>query len=65
MSWKTFLGLAPNSSATEGEHHLTSRSGEFLSALVFLGVAVSFLAVLGKCGCRICIFPQDKPQTPC
>jgi len=50
MNWKSFLGLAPNSSATEGEQHLTSRSGEFLSALVFLGVAASFLAVLGKCG---------------
>ncbi|HIG05200.1 MAG TPA: hypothetical protein EYQ08_05645 [Planctomycetes bacterium] len=50
MNWKSFLGLAPNTSAIEGEHHLTSRSGDLLSALVFLGVAASFLAVLGKCG---------------
>jgi cell division protein FtsI/penicillin-binding protein 2 len=50
MNWKSFLGLAPNTSATEGEHHRTSRAGEFFTALVFLGVAASFLAVLGKCG---------------
>ncbi|MDE0960739.1 MAG: penicillin-binding protein 2 [Planctomycetota bacterium] len=50
MSWKSFLGLDRNSTATAMVPSVSSRLGNVLTTLVFVGVACSFLAVIGKCG---------------